>query len=69
MNGPEPSHLPAASGTPDTLRPATVDVGRDSRPGMTAGQRLLAGLVAAAVLASGLNALLQIAKVVMEGLL
>ena len=69
MNGPEPSHHPAGRDMPDTLRPATTDVGRDSRPGMTAGQRLLAGLVAAAVLASGLNALLQIAKAVTEGVL
>lgn len=69
MTRPEPSHLPAGPGTPDTLRPSTVDVGRDRSPGMTAGQRLLAGLVAAAVLASGLNALLQIAKAVTESLL
>lgn len=69
MNGPEPSHPPAGSGTPDTLLPDTVDVGRDRSPGMTAGQRLLAGLIAAAVLASGLNACLQIAKAVTEGLL
>ena len=69
MSGPERSHRPAGPGTPDTHLPATVDVERDRSPGMTAGQRLLAGLVAAAVLASGLNACLQIAKAVTEGLL
>ena len=69
MTGPEPSHRPAGHGTPDMVRPATVDVGCDRSPGMTAGQRLLAGLVAAAVLASGLNACLQIVKAIAEGLL
>lgn len=69
MTGPEPSHLPAGPGTPDMVQPATVDARCDRSLGMTSGQRLLASLIAAAALASGLNACLQIAKAVMEGLL
>lgn len=48
-------------------QPAAVATPHESRLSLTRGQRLLAGATAAAVLASGVNALVQLAKVLIQG--
>ena len=48
-------------------QPAATVTPHESRLSLTRGQRLLAGTTAAAVLASGVNALVQLAKVLIQG--
>lgn len=45
---------------------ASADVQPETRLGLTRGQRLLAAVTAAAILASGLNGFVQVMKVLVE---
>ena len=67
MDSPDPSHPPVCTCMPEANRPAAADMGRDGLPGTTGSQRLLAGLTVTAILVSGLNGLVQVARVVIEG--
>ena len=55
----------AASARPDAGRPA-ADPRHASRPGLTSGQRALAVATAVAILLSGLNAAVQVARVLVQ---
>ena len=60
----DPSTPTRAAGRCDPAagQPASTDPGHAGRPGPARGRRLLAGAMAAASLATGLNALVQAAK-------
>ena len=64
----EPHPAPAAA-TSCTLadRPAAPDTQSDGRPGLTRGQRVLAVAMTTAVILSGINALVQVARVLFQG--
>lgn len=55
----------AASARPDAERPA-ADARHGSRLGLTGGQRALAVATAVAILLSGLNAAVQVARVLVQ---
>lgn len=64
----EPHPAPAAASSCDVAdQPAAPDARPDGRSGLTRGQRLLAAAVTAAVIVSGINALVQVARVLLQG--
>jgi len=56
---------PSACQVADT--PAATDARSDDRPGLTRSQRVLATAVTTAVIVSGINALVQVARVLLQG--
>ena len=56
---------PSACQVADT--PAATDTQHDSRPSLTRSQRVLATAVTTAVIVSGINALVQVARVLLQG--
>ena len=64
----EPHPAPAAADSCTLAdRPAAPDTQHDSRSGLTRSQRVLATAVTTAVIVSGINALVQVARVLIQG--
>ena len=47
-------------------KPAVSDARSDNRPGLTRSQRMLATAMTTAVIVSGINALVQVARVLLQ---
>jgi len=64
----EPHPAPAAADSCTLAdRPAAPDAQHDGRPGLTRSQRVLAIAMTTAVIVSGINALVQVARVLIQG--